>query len=166
MTEQVNENGAAPQQGPQFAIQRIYVKDISYEAPNTPMMFQKEWKPDINLDLDTKSNPLGNDLFEVVLSVTVTAKLGDDVAFLVEVQQAGIFTIGGMEDAHKVHTLGVACPNILFPYAREAIASLVNRGSFPVLNLTPVNFEAVFAAYMQKRMQDAQQGGEAPKLDA
>ncbi len=163
MTEQANQNAAAEGQ-PQFAIQRIYVKDISYEAPNTPANFQKEWKPEVNLDLDTRSNPLGNDMYEVVLSVTVTAKLGEETAFLVEVQQAGIFLIGEMQEAQKAHTMGATCPNILFPYAREAIASLVNRGTFPPLNLNPVNFEAVFAAYMQKRMQE-QQGGEQ-KLDA
>lgn len=158
------EQPVAPQ-GPQFSIQRIYTKDISFEAPNSPAMFQKEWKPEVQLDLDTKSNPLGENLFEIVLSVTVTAKLGEETAFLCEVQQAGIFSIGDMPEQNKAHMIGAFCPNTLFPYARETISNLVNRGTFPPLNLAPVDFNAVFAAYMQKRAQQAQ-AQEPQKLDA
>ena len=152
-------------QGPQFSIQRIYTKDISFEAPNSPAMFQKEWKPEVQLDLDTKSNPIGENLFEVVLSVTVTAKIGDETAFLCEVQQAGIFVIGEMPEANKAQMIGAFCPNTLFPYARETISNLVNRGTFPPLNLAPVDFNSIFAAYMQKRAQQAQEQS-TQKLDA
>ncbi len=167
---QPNETAAqpAPAQGPQFSIQRIYTKDISFETPNSPAMFQKEWKPEVQLDLDTKSNPLGENLYEVTLSVTVTAKIGEETAFLCEVQQAGIFVIGDMPEQNKAQMIGAFCPNTLFPYARETISNLVNRGTFPPLNLAPVDFNSIFAAYMQKRAQQAQdKQDQAPqKLDA
>lgn len=166
---QPNEAAAKPEaaQGPQVSIQRIYTKDISFEAPNSPAMFQKEWKPEVQLDLDTKSNPLGENLYEVVLSVTVTAKIGEETAFLCEVQQAGIFMIGEMPEPNKAQVIGAFCPNTLFPYARETISNLVNRGTFPPLNLAPVDFNSIFAAYMQKRAQQQSQEAAAPqKLDA
>ena len=167
---QVNDTAAQPAtaQGPQFSIQRIYTKDISFETPNSPAMFQKEWKPEVQLDLDTKSNPLGENLYEVTLSVTVTAKIGEETAFLCEVQQAGIFVIGDMPEQNKAQMIGAFCPNTLFPYARETISNLVNRGTFPPLNLAPVDFNSIFAAYMQKRAQQAQdKQDQAPqKLDA
>jgi preprotein translocase subunit SecB len=156
--------GVQAQQTAQFNIQRIYTKDISFESPNAPAVFTKEWKPEIKLDIDTSTNKLDENVFEVILSVTVTAMLGEETAFLCEVQQAGIFAIGDMPDQNKAHTLGSFCPNMLFPYARETISNLVNRGTFPPLNLAPVNFDAIFAAYVQKRAQQAQ--GEAPKMDA
>jgi preprotein translocase subunit SecB len=164
---QPNEAAAQPEaaQGPQFAIQRIYAKDISFETPNSPAMFQKEWKPDVKLDLDTKSTPIGENLFEVVLSVTVTATIGEETAFLCEVQQAGIFMIGEMSEQNKAQMIGAFCPNTLFPYARETISNLVNRGTFPPLNLAPVDFNAVFAAYLQKRAKQAQEQS-TQKLDA
>lgn len=162
---QVNEPAASDAQGPQFAIQRVYTKDISFETPNSPAIFTKEWKPEIKLDLDTRTAEIEANLYEVVLAVTVTATLGEETAFLCEVQQAGIFAIGEMPEQNKAHTLGSFCPNTLFPYARETISNLVNRGTFPQLNLAPVNFDAIFSAYMQKRAQQ-EQDTQAPKLDA
>jgi preprotein translocase subunit SecB len=144
MSEQ-NHNEAAVQEGPQFAIQRIYVKDVSFETPNSPEIFQVEWAPEIKLDMDTRSNKLADNVFEVVLALTVTASIGEKTAFLCEIQQAGIFSIGDLEELQMAHMLGAFCPNILFPYAREAVAGLVNRGTFPQLNLAPVNFDALFA---------------------
>lgn len=157
MSEQ-NHNEAAVQEGPQFAIQRIYVKDVSFETPNSPEIFQVEWAPEIKLDMDTRSNKLADNVFEVVLALTVTASIGEKTAFLCEIQQAGIFSIGDLEELQMAHMLGAFCPNILFPYAREAVAGLVNRGTFPQLNLAPVNFDALFAQYMQQRA--AQVGAE------
>jgi preprotein translocase subunit SecB len=161
-------NGADEQQAqPQFAIQRIFTKDVSFESPAGPAIFQKEWQPEIKLDLDTRSNKLAEGTFEVILSLTVTANLGEEVAFLCEVQQAGIFTIGNMPEPQIAHTLGSFCPNTLFPYAREVVSSLVSRGTFPQLNLAPVNFDALFASYVQKRTAEAQAAqAEAPKADA
>ena len=163
-TNQENAAAGAQGQAPQFNIQRIYTKDISFESPNAPGIFTKEWKPEIKLDIDTATNKLDGNLFEVILSVTVTASMGEETAFLGEVQQAGIFMIGEMPEANKAHMLGSFCPTTLFPYARETISNLVNRGTFPPLNLAPVNFDAIFAAYMQKRAQEAQQA--SPQLDA
>ncbi len=148
---QVENNEAAAQQSPEFAIQRIYTKDVSFETPNSPAVFQLEWKPEIKLDLDTRSTKLADNTYEVVLSVTVTATVEDQTAFLAEVQQAGIFTIGNLPEAQLAHTIGAFCPTTLFPYARETVASLVNRGSFPQFNLTPVNFEGLYASYVQQR---------------
>lgn len=147
---------AEQQAAEQFAIQRIYVKDISYESPNAPAIFRKEWQPAIQLDLDTRSEKLDDNTFEVVLSLTVTARIEEEVAFLCEVQQAGIFSVPVLEDSQMAHMLASFCPNILFPYAREAVSNLVNRGTFPQLNLAPVNFDALFAQYVQKRQAEAQ----------
>ncbi|NOU51617.1 protein-export chaperone SecB [Pseudoalteromonas sp. JBTF-M23] len=161
MTDQ-NQNAAAEQQQEaQFNIQRIYTKDVSFETPNSPAIFQKEWTPEIKLDMDTRSEKLDNNVFEVVLSLTVTANIGEETAFLCEIQQAGIFSIADLEEVQMAHMLGAFCPNILFPYAREAVASLVNRGTFPQLNLAPVNFDALFAQYMQQRAAQTEQTADA-----
>ncbi|MBR9728581.1 protein-export chaperone SecB [Shewanella intestini] len=151
MAEEVANN----EENPQFNIQRIYTKDISFETPNSPAVFQKEWNPEVKLDLDTRSNKLAEDAYEVILSLTVTAKNGDETAFLCEVQQAGIFSINGLTEPQLAHSLGAYCPNVLFPYAREAVSSLVSRGTFPQLNLAPVNFDALFAQYVQQRQAEA-----------
>ncbi|MEQ4924785.1 protein-export chaperone SecB [Proteus hauseri] len=140
-----------------FQIQRIYTKDISFEAPNAPQVFQKEWQPEVKLDLDTSSNTLAENVYEVVLRVTVTATMDNETAFLCEVQQAGIFTVEGIEGTQLAHCLGAYCPNVLFPYARECITNLVSRGTFPQLNLAPVNFDALFMNYLQQ--QDAPNAG-------
>ena len=150
--EATNQEQAAPQ----FNIQRVYTKDLSFETPNSPAIFQKEWNPEVKLDLDTKSNKLADDVYEVILSLTVTAKVGEETAFLCEVQQAGIFSIVGLTEPQLAHSLGAYCPNILFPYARETVGSLVGRGTFPQLNLAPVNFDALFAQYVQQRQQQAE----------
>ena len=132
-----------PQQ--QFAMQRIYTKDISFESPATPDVFRKQWQPAVNVDLNTKSNKIDeNGNYEVVLTVTITAKMDDETAFLVEVQQAGVFMITGFEGENLRRILGTAAPNILFPYARENIDSLCVKGGFPALMLAPVNFEALY----------------------
>lgn len=168
MSEENLTNGAgAPESQPQtqFALQRIYCKDISFETPNSPAIFHKEWKPEIKLDIDTRSTKLDDVNFEVVLTITVTAKIEEMTAFLCEVQQAGIFTIENIPEEQLPHMLGSFCPNMLFPYAREAISNLVNRGTFPPLNLAPVNFDAIFAAYVQKRQQE-QAAQEGQQLDA
>ncbi len=157
------ENSEAAAQSPEFAIQRIYTKDVSFETPNSPAVFQLEWKPEIKLDLDTRSTKLADNTYEVVLSVTVTATVEEQTAFLAEVQQAGIFTIGNLPEAQLAHTIGAFCPTTLFPYARETVASLVNRGSFPQFNLSPVNFEGLYASYAQQRAAEAQAQANVPE---
>ncbi|MFC4700923.1 protein-export chaperone SecB [Glaciecola siphonariae] len=167
MADEANNNPAeTKQQEVQFNLQRIYTKDMSFETPNSPAIFQKEWKPEVKLDLDTRTTELDKNLYEVILSVTVTATVEGTVGFLCEVQQAGIFAIGDMPDANKAHMLGAFCPNMLFPYARETVSNLVNRGTFPALNLQPVNFDAIYAQYLQQRREQQDAQGDAPKLDA
>lgn len=158
MSEQSNSEMA-------FQIQRIYTKDVSFEAPGAPLVFQKEWEPEVKLDLDTASSQLADGVYEVVLRVTVTSMLGEETAFLCEVQQAGIFNITGLDDSQMAHCLGAYCPNVLFPYARECVTSLVSRGTFPQLNLAPVNFDALFMNYLQQQA-EAEQGSAAPHQDA
>ena len=146
-------SGEQPQ-GPQFALQRIYLKDSSFESPRSPQIFQVQWNPKINFDIKTRNTKLQDDVYEVVLSLTAEAQLEEQVAFVVEVHQAGIFTLKDFADDHLEHVLATVCPSILFPYAREAIDNLVVKGSFPALMLSPINFEALYA---QKKQQNAQQ---------
>ncbi|MCS2607710.1 protein-export chaperone SecB [Halomonas dongshanensis] len=142
-----------------FSLQRIYVKDISFEAPNSPAVFKQAFKPKVNLDLNTKSSKIADDQYEVVIKVT--AQVNDSetgtTSFLAEVEQAGLFRIAGIEGAQLDQTLGAFCPNLLFPYARECVDNLVNRGGFPPLMLAPVNFEAMYAQRKQREAQQAQQ---------
>lgn len=140
----------------EFAIQRIYTKDISFETPHSPAVFQHEWAPEVKVDLDNHVEELGQNVYEIALTLTVTASHEDKTAFLCEVKQAGIFTLGNMEPAQLAHAINAYCPNILFPYAREVVSSLVNRGSFPQLNLAPVNFDAMFANYVQQAQASAE----------
>lgn len=160
MTDQQTNGAAAEDNSPQFSMQRIYVRDLSFEAPKSPQIFRQTWEPSVALDLNTKQKALEGDFHEVVLTLSVTVKNGDEVAFIAEVQQAGIFLIKNLDAASMSHTLGAFCPNILFPCARETLDSLVTRGSFPALMLSPVNFDALYAQEMQ-RMQEA---GEAPTV--
>ena len=157
MTEQNNTAVAQEDVAPQFSLQRIFVKDLSFEAPKSPEIFREDWSPEVEMDLNTRQRALEGDFHEVVLTITVTVKTADEVAFIVEVQQAGIFLIQGLDEASKGHALGAFCPGLLFPYARETIDSLVVRGSFPALMLAPVNFDALYAQELERM----QSNGEA-----
>lgn len=142
---------------PQLGLERIYTKDISFEVPNTEV-FTKQWQPETDVSISTSDNDLDEDYKEVVLTVSVTAKLGESVAFIAEVQQAGIFLMRNIPEADMPHLLQAYCPNILFPYAREAISDIVTRGSFPQLLLTPVNFEQ---AFLQSQLETQNDEGNA-----
>lgn len=132
--------------GPQFALQRIYLKDASFEVPSAPAVFLQTWAPEISIDLATSVLKLDDGQhFEVTLALTVTAKNEGQTAFLVEVKHSGIFQAVGFSDAELGPLLGAYCPNLLFPYAREAISDIVGKGSFPQLLLQPINFDAVYA---------------------
>lgn len=135
---------------PQFEIQRIFVKDISFESPNTPHTFLEEWKPEVTLNLETKSNRVQENLHEVVLSITATVSSNKKTAFLIEVHQAGVFMISGLPNDQLHQMLGSFCPNILFPYAREVISDIVVRGGFPQLILAPVNFDALYNQHLEQ----------------
>ncbi|MCB1692528.1 MAG: protein-export chaperone SecB [Pseudomonadales bacterium] len=135
-----------------FALQRIYVRDLSFESPKAPNAFRGPWKPKVNLDLNSHHGEIEEGLYEVVLHLTATTRNEEEeVLYLAEVQQAGVFLIRGLDGAMLDQTLGSFCPNVLFPYAREAIDSLVTRGSFPPLMLAPVNFDALYEQTRQQR---------------
>ena len=145
------------QQNGQLAIQKIYVKDFSFESPNSPAVFTEQLNPSVDVHFGNETKDLGDNNHEVVLTVTVTVKVEDRNIYLVEVAQAGIFTIAGFPEDHLAPILATACPNILFPYAREAISDVVTKGGFPQLLLSPVNFDMLYAQELQRR----QQAGEA-----
>ncbi|ARU28732.1 protein-export chaperone SecB [Cellvibrio sp. PSBB006] len=146
--------------GPNFAIQRIFLKDISFETPMGVEAFTKQFKPNIQQDLNVQVNQLDEGTHEVVLLLTITAKIEGRTVFLVEVKQAGIFAISGFEGIQLSQVINTACPQILFPYAREAIDSILNRGTFPPLMLAPINFDAVFAQAVVQAKQQAESSKE------
>jgi preprotein translocase subunit SecB len=148
----------AAQSEPRFGVQRVYVKDSSFEAPDTPECFRRPYNPKVNFSINSRSRHIDGDMYEVVLRLTADLKQDEKTIFLVEVQQAGIFEIAGISGENMEQVLNITCPSILFPYGREAIDSLAIKGSFPALMLAPINFEAV---YMQaKRQQGA--GAQTP----
>ncbi len=148
-----NDQAGAQNQGGQLAIQKIYVKDLSFEAPNTPSVFTTQLNPTVDINFSTETTDLGENQHEVNLSVTVTVKQDDKAVYLVEVKQAGIFTITGFPSEHMPAILATACPNILFPYAREVISDVVTKGGFPQLLLSPVNFDMLYTQELQRRQQ-------------
>jgi preprotein translocase subunit SecB len=135
----------------QFSIQKIYTKDISFETPNSPKVFIEKWEPHVDFNLATNVQPLEDDLYEVALTVTVTVKCGEKTAYLVEVSQAGVFALANFTQEEMGPLVGSFCPNILFPYAREAISDLATRGGFPQLLLAPINFDALYAQQVQQQ---------------
>lgn len=158
MAEQEDNTQENEAKGQQLAIQSIYIKDSSFEAPNSPMIFSgNAGQPQNELNISINSNNLGNDAYEVVLTVTVTSKFGEQTGFLVELHQAGIFTISGFQEEARSAVLGIYCANVLFSYAREAVSSMVSKGGFPQLLLTPVNFEALYNQNMQQKEAAQQQ---------
>lgn len=143
----------------EIGLQKIYIKDMSFESPNTPQVFStRDWRPQTNLNLRTSHRVVNDNLYEVVLTITVDAKLEDQTTFLVELQQAGLFQVSGYEPAQLNAILGSFCPNNLFPYARQAIADAVQRGGFPEFLLQPIDFDALYAQSMQEQ---AKQAGQA-----
>lgn len=150
------ETGANPAQGQgQILLERLYLKDASFESPQAPAVFGQRWQPEFNLDINTRTSGLGSDRFEVVLSATLRARIEDKTAYIAEVQQAGVFQVTGLDDAARQRVLGTLCPGTLFPYVRETVDSLVVRGGFPAVHLAPVNFEALYAEAMRKQAQTA-----------
>jgi len=141
----------AEQEEKQFSIQKIFCKDVSFETPNSPKIFTSKWQPKVDFNLGTHVDPLEDDVFEVAITVTVTVKVEEQVAYLAEVVQAGIFTLKGFSDTERGPLLGSYAPDALFPYAREAISDLVSKGGFPQLLLAPVNFDAAYAQHVQQQ---------------
>ncbi|MCX4192397.1 protein-export chaperone SecB [Methylophaga sp. OBS1] len=145
------------QQKPRFVIQKIYTKDVSFESPNSPDIFRDEWRPKLDLQLGNDYKRIDDDNHEVILTVMVTAKVDDKVAFLVEVKQAGIFTLTGYSNEEMGPLLGSYCPNTLFPFVREVVSDLVTKGGFPQLVLAPVNFDAMYLHNKERAQQAAKQ---------
>jgi len=142
----------------QFQIQKMYVKDVSFELPNAPQIFNDSGQADVKMSLAQRVEDLGENLFEVVLTVTMTATVGEKTAYLAEVAQAGIFLVSGFNEQASHAVMNTMCPNTLFPYARQMISSLVADGGFPPLTLQPVNFDQLYAQRMQQMMDEQKQG--------
>ena len=152
-------NTQAATQNPQFMLQRIYLKDMSFECPQGVEAFKQQWNPKIGQDLSTTSTRIDENHFEVVLKITVNVTMEDKTVFLVEVQQAGLFLVKDIEGQALAQLLNTMCPQILFPYAREAVDSCALKGSFPALALPPINFDALFARAVAQQKEQA-----APEL--
>ena len=158
-----NNNAAAPAEtanGPAFTVEKIYVKDVSFESPNSPTIFNENVQPELQLNLNQKVQRLSDTAFEVVLGVTLTCKAGDKTAYVAEVEQAGVFGLVGLEPQAVDVLLGTQCPNILFPYIRSMVSDLIQAGGFPPFYLQPINFDGLYAETLRQR----QQQGEAPSL--
>ena len=146
-----NESAANNSDGKQLLLQRIYLKDCSFEAPNSPQIFAGNWEPKVNLNMKTDTRVLDDGTREVALKVTVEALHNEQTALLAEVEQAGTFLISGFNDEELDRILGSFCPSVLYPYAREAISSLVSKGAFPQLLLQPLNFEQMYQQHVDSR---------------
>ncbi len=144
-------NGAAGADQAQFTIQKIYVKDLSFEVPGAPAIFNEPGQPQLELNLNQKVARAAEGVFEVVLGVTLTCKTGDKTVYLAEIEQAGLFGLAGFDDRTLDMMLGTYCPNVLFPYARQAIGDLIAQGGFPPFYLQPINFEALYAEGLRRR---------------
>ena len=154
-------NGAAPvadaqPQGPTFTVEKLYVKDVSFEAPNAPQVFNEQGQPDLQMKLNQKVQRLGENAFEVSLGITLTCTINNRTAYLAEVEQAGVFGLGGFEEHILDAMLGTQCPNILYPYAAAAVGQLIVAGGFPPFPMQPLNFEALYAESLRQRAAQGQ----------
>jgi preprotein translocase subunit SecB len=152
VAKKATDNEQAQQQGPGFGIEKLYLKDVSVEVPNSPEIFTSRETPKISVELNNNAKPLPEGFFEVALQITVTSKIADKTAFLIDVTQAGIFGVKNLPEESLEPILAITCPNILFPYAREAISDLITKAGFTTVLLNPINFETL---YMQQKQQQA-----------
>jgi preprotein translocase subunit SecB len=159
-------NGAADAGTAQFNVQKIYLKNLSFEAPNAPGIFQEEAPPQLQLNLNQKVARFDEGMFEVVLTITLTCTVNEKTAYLAEVEQAGVFGLTGFDEQGLDLMLGSYCPNVLFPYARQAVGDLVQHGGFPPFLLQPINFEAIYADQQRRRAEQAQSGLQPPTGNA
>lgn len=162
MTE--NEKAAAAEEvSKSFEIQRIYLVDVSFESPQAPDIFTKPIQSNTNVDLNSSNRKIADTAFEVLLDVTTTVKVDDEVAYLIEVKQAGVFSISGYTEAETMHILGSKCPEIIYPFCREAICDLAVKGGFPQIHLAPINFDALYSHHVQEQAKAQQQKDHAVK---
>lgn len=165
MSEQALNGGTEPAQatGPQFSVEKIYVKDVSFESPKAPLVFNEQTQPQINMNLNQRVQRLGENAYEVVLGVTLTCTAGEgegNSIYMVEVQQAGVFGLAGFEPNVLDALLGTQCPNVLYPYARQIIGELIQAGGFAPFLLQPINFDALYAESLRQRQAQQQPGGD------
>jgi len=167
MTDPTANGAAAPQASAQINLQKIYVKDASFEAPSAPQIFSEEGQSQLQLNMSQKVGTLAENVYEVVLTMTLTCTAGDKTAYLVEVQQAGIFGLIGFDQRTLEAVLATYCPNVLFPYARQMVGDLIQAGGFPPYLLQPINFDQLYAEQLRRRAEQAQgEGAAAPSLEA
>jgi len=159
MAEEQNQEVAAEQQPAQFQLQKLYAKDVSFELPNAPQIFQDDGQVEIKMNLAQRVENLAEGVHEVVLTVTVTATLGEKTAYLAEIQQAGIFAISGLNEQATHAAVNTLCPHTLFPYARRVITDLVSDGGFPPVVLQPINFDQIYAQRLQEAQAQSNGGG-------
>lgn len=145
---------------PKFAVQRMYLKDLSFETPQGAAGFQKQWQPKVNQDLNTKTSKIEEGVFEVALRLTITVSDGEDTIYLIEAEQAGLFTATGFSEQQLTQVLNTTCPAMLFPYVREVIDNVLVKGSFPPLMIPPINFDALFASAVQQAQAKAAEAAE------
>ena len=150
-----NTNGAAGADQLQFTIQKVYLKDVSFEVPGAPAIFSEPGQPQLELNLNQKVARTADGLFEVVLGITLTCKTNDKTVYLAEIEQAGLFGLAGFDDRQLDFMLGTHCPSVLFPYARQAIGELIAQGGFPPFYLQPINFEALYSEGLRRRSEAA-----------
>jgi len=153
MSDEITNGAAAPAEAnaPAFTVEKIYVKDVSFEVPGAPAIYSENVQPELQLNLNQRVQRLGENAFEVVLGVTLTCKAGDKVAYVAEVQQAGVFGLVGLDPQSVDGLLGTQCPNILFPYVRQLLSDLIQAGGFPPFFLQPINFDGLYAETLRQR---------------
>ena len=150
------------QEQPAFAAQRIYLKDASYEAPHAPEIFLEEWKPEVEVQMDNSVKQVDeNGVYDVQLKITVNASVGEKTAYIAEVVQGGVFLVRGFEEKDRQRLTGSVCPDMLYPYAREALSNLMTKGSFPAFLLSPVNFDFIYNKRLQEKEQTETDAGES-----
>ena len=164
MADEATNGAAGPEAAApaQFNVQKLYVKNVSFESPGSPAIFQESALPQLQLNLNQKVARFDDDLYEVVISVTITCTINEKTAYLAEVDQAGVFGLSGFDEAGLDMMLGSHCPNVLFPYARQALGELISQGGFPPFLLQPINFDAIYADQMRRRMEEAQSAQQPP----
>ena len=156
MTDPTANGAGAPQAAAQIVLQKLYVKDASFEAPSAPQIFQEEGQTNLQLNMSQKVATVAENVYEVLLTLTLTCTLGEKTAYLAEVQQAGIFGIAGFDNRNLEAILSTYCPNVLFPYARQVVGEMIQNGGFPPYLLQPINFDQIYAEQLRRRAAQAQ----------
>ena len=151
MADQNTQANGSADSGAQLSLQKVYLKDASFEVPGAPQIFQEQGQPQIQLNLTQQVGNLADNVYEVVLTVTVTCKVAEKTAYLAEVQQAGVFGVSGFDDSNRDAILATYCPNVLFPYARQAVSDMIQNGGFPPFLLQPINFEQLYAEQARRQ---------------